>query len=158
MRQPVGTYLLERYYYSPVTPHTLRSRVVIVYWYILVLVRAHILLTNIFKIIRYVRDTCVYLCSYLFSYDPHIHVCAPLTTLAHRPIVQFKLRLPCFLVIIRTRSRASGTIPCVRTHGVCCKQDRGPLHAVYHAAYISIVAKYSNDALGGTTTIKMWAF
>ena len=41
--------------------------------------------------------TRVFICSSLFSHDPHIHVCAPLNTLAHRPIVQIELRLPCSL-------------------------------------------------------------
>ena len=72
-----------------------------------------------------------------FSYDPHIiHVCATLNTLAHRPIVQFEIQLP-FFVVIRTRSRASdprdggrggATILC--THGGFCGEDRGPLHAM----------------------------
>ena len=100
-----------------------------------------------------------------FSYDPHIiHVCATLNTLAHRPIVQFEIQLP-FFVVIRTRSRASGTrdggrgwatILCERTV-ILCKEDRG-LHAVYHAAYITIVVEYSYDTMEGTTNIKMWAF
>ena len=54
------------------------------------------------------------------------------------------IRDTCFYLFLRTRSRAGGTrdrergatILCVRTV-VFCTEDRGPLHAVYHAAYSS---------------------
>ena len=52
-------------------------------------------LHNFYKAIRYVTRVFI-IGSYLFSYDLHVHVCAPLNTLAHRPVVQIERRLPCF--------------------------------------------------------------
>ena len=49
------------YYYSAVTPHALRARVVIVYRYILVLVRALNASYNFYNIIRYVTRVHLFL-------------------------------------------------------------------------------------------------
>ena len=61
VNRSVRTYPLERCYSSAVTPHALRARVVIVYRYILVLVRAHIFRINFYKIIRCVTRVDLFL-------------------------------------------------------------------------------------------------